>query len=298
VLAAPTARNLEHEQQRAIRAAMVGQGFTEVSNYSFISEADAAMFGYSTEKLLQIANPIIADQKYMRPALLPGIRRNLADNSRYFTDFRLFEIGRAYSKTADGVPKERMHLMAAIFSREGRETNGANLLEMKRVAQYLVAGHKVIPAKAHGKTMHPERAAHIEVAGQRVGDLYELHPSLLDRGRAAILDLDLDALQGLPSQRQTYHPLRRFPTSSFDLSIVAPAQALVAELESKLRYLAGEGLVSLQFLLIFPLPPDKKSVSFRLTLGADDRTLTAEEVTRTREKVVEGLKSAGYELRE
>jgi phenylalanyl-tRNA synthetase beta subunit len=54
----------------------------------------------------------------------------------------------------------------------------------------------------------------------------------------------------------------------------------------------------LQFLLIFPLPPDKKSVSFRLTLGADDRTLTAEEVTRTREKVVEGIKSAGYELRE
>jgi phenylalanyl-tRNA synthetase beta chain len=295
VLAAPTARNLEHEQQRALRAAMVGQGFTEVSNYSFISDADAAMFGYSTEKLLQVANPIIADQKYMRPALLPGIRRNMADNSRYFTDFRFFEIGRAYSKGADGVPKERTHLMAAIY---GRETNGANLLEMKRVTQYLVAGHKVIPAKAHGKIMHPERAAHIEVAGQRVGNLYELHPSLLDRGRAAILDLDLDALQALPSQRQAYHPLRRFPTSSFDLSIVAPAHELVATLESKLRELAGEGLVSLQFLLIFPLPPDKKSVSFRLTLGADDRTLTADEVTRTREKIVEGIKAAGHELRE
>ena len=136
VLAAPTPRNLDHEQHRAIRAAMVGQGFTEVSNYSFISDADAAMFGYSTDKLLQVANPIIADQKYMRPALLPGIRRNLADNSRYFTDFRLFEIGRAYSKGADGAPKERTHLMAAIY---GRETNGANLLEMKRVIQYVAA---------------------------------------------------------------------------------------------------------------------------------------------------------------
>jgi phenylalanyl-tRNA synthetase beta chain len=295
VLAAPTPRNLEHEQQRALRAALVGQGFTEVSNYSFISDADAAMFGYSTEKLLQVANPIIADQKYMRPALLPGIRRNVADNSRYFTDFRLFEIGRAYSKGADSVPKERTHLMAAIY---GRETNGANLLEMKRVVQYLVADPKVVPAKSHGKIMHPERAAHFEAGGQRVGDLYELHPGLLDRGRAAILDFDLDALLALPSQRQAYHPLRRFPTSSFDLSIVAHAHTLVADLESKLRHLAGEGLVSLQFLLIFPLPPDKKSVSFRLTLGANDRTLTADEVTRTRERVVEGLKSAGYELRE
>jgi phenylalanyl-tRNA synthetase beta chain len=297
VLAAPTPRNLVHEQHRAVRAAMVGQGFTEVSNYSFISDADATMFGYATDKLLQVANPIVAEQKYMRPALLPGIRRNLADNSRYFSDFRLFEIGRAYKKGADGAPAERTHLVAAIY---GRETNGANLLEMKRIVQYVAAGAEIVPAKAHGKIMHPERAAHVEVGSQRVGDLYELHPSLLEnaRGRAAILDLDLDALQALPSQRAPYRPLRRFPTSSFDLSIVAPTHTLVADLENKLRQLAGDGLIAFQFLLIFPLPPDKKSVSFRLTLGADDRTLTAEEVTRTREKVVEGIKAAGYELRE
>ena len=83
---------------------MVGQGFTEVSNYSFISDADAAMFGYSTDKLLQVANPIIAEQKYMRPSLLPGIRRNLADNNRFFPDFRLFEIGREYHKGTGGAP--------------------------------------------------------------------------------------------------------------------------------------------------------------------------------------------------
>jgi phenylalanyl-tRNA synthetase beta chain len=295
VLASPTPRNLEHEQHRAIRAAMVGQGFTEVSNYSFISDADAAMFGYQPEKLLQVANPIVAEQKYMQPSLLPGIRRNLADNSRYFTDFRLFEIGRAYSKGPDGAPVERTHLAAAIY---GRETSGANLFEMKRVAQYVAPGNVVVPVKGHGKTMHPERAAHVEVGGHRLGDLYELHPSLLDRGRAAILYIDLDTLQALPPQRQPYRPLRRFPTSSFDLSIVAPAHTLVADLESRLRQLAGGGLVSLQFLLIFALPPDKKSVSFRLTLGADDRTLTAEEVTRTRERVVEGIKAAGYDLRE
>jgi phenylalanyl-tRNA synthetase beta chain len=295
VLAAPTPRNLDHEQHRAVRAAMVGQGFTEVSNYSFISEADAALFPSWTGTLLQVANPIVAEQKYMRPSLLHGILRNLADNSRFFTDFRLFEIGRVYSKGNDGAPKERTHLVAAIY---GRETNGANLLEMKRVVQYIAPNCQIVPAKSHDEIVHPEREAYIEVGGQRVGNLYELHPGLLDRGRAAILDLDLDALQALPSQRQAYRSLRRFPTSSFDLSIVAPAHTLVADLESKLRHLAGDGLVSLQFLLIFPLPPDKKSVSFRLTLGADDRTLTADEVTRTRERVVEGLKSAGYELRE
>src|SRR5215467_8034114 len=129
VLAEPTPRNLEHEQQRAVREALKGQGFTEVSNYSFISDAEAALFGYSTDKLLQVANPIVAEQKYMRPSLLPGIRRNVADNSRYFADFRLFEIGRAYHQGKDGKPAEQTHLVAAIFSRVSRETSGANLLE-------------------------------------------------------------------------------------------------------------------------------------------------------------------------
>lgn len=146
--------------------------------------------------------------------------------------------------------------------------------------------------------MHPERSARIEIQGRHVGNLYELHPGLLDRGRAAILDLDLDVLQSLPARRQAYRPLRRFPTSSFDLSIVAGMHEMVANLEDRLRHLAGEALVSLQFLLIFPLPANQKSVSFRLTVGADDRTLTAEEVMRIRERVVTGIKAAGFELRE
>jgi len=54
----------------------------------------------------------------------------------------------------------------------------------------------------------------------------------------------------------------------------------------------------LQFLLIFALPLDKKSVSFRLTVGAEDHTLTAEEVAAIRDRVVAGIKSAGYDLRE
>ena len=295
VLAAPVARNLEHEQHRAVRAAMAGQGFTEVSNYSFISESEAALFGYPAEKLLEVANPIVADQKYMRPSLLPGIRRNLADNSRFFTDFRLFEIGRAYSRAGNGTPVERNYLAAAIY---GRATDGANLLEMKRVAQYLGHDCTIVPAKAPDKNAHPERAASVEIAGQRFGYLFELHPSLLDRGRAAILYIDLDALQLLPTGPQPYRPLRRFPTSSFDLSIVAGTREPVANLEVKLRQLAGEALVALQFLLIFPLPQEKKSVSFRLTAGADDRTLTAEEVTRIRDRVVSGMKAAGFDLRE
>ena len=134
-----------------------------------------------------------------------------------------------------------------------------------------------------------------------MGDLYELYPALLYRGRERpSLTLIWMCCKFCRHSARRIVPLRRFPTSSFDLFNCRASSLRFGwlDLESKLRQLAGNSMVALQFLLIFPLPPDKKSVSFRLTLGADDRTLTSDEVTRTRENVVEGIKAAGYDLRE
>ena len=46
-----------------------------------------------------------------------------------------------------------------------------------------------------------------------------------------------------------------------------------------------------------PLPEDRKSVSFRITVGADDRTLSNDEINQVRSQLIDHLKNAGYELR-
>ena len=66
---------------------------------------------------------------------------------------------------------------------------------------------------------------------------------------------------------------------------------------SALEKLAGEALVSIAFLRDFGLPTGDRSLSYRLTVGAPDRTLSAEEVTTVRNAVIDGLRAAGYELR-
>ncbi len=70
------------------------QGFTEVYNYSFISEEQARAFGFDPAGLVEVANPIASDQNFLRPSLLPGILKNIRDNAKNFDSFRLFEIGR------------------------------------------------------------------------------------------------------------------------------------------------------------------------------------------------------------
>ena len=46
-----------------------------------------------------------------------------------------------------------------------------------------------------------------------------------------------------------------------------------------------------------PLAEGTKSVSFRLTAGSPERTLSREEVGEMRARIIEGMRGLGYELR-
>jgi phenylalanyl-tRNA synthetase beta chain len=264
----------------------VDQGFSEVYNYSFVSEEQARSF--ELQDLVQVANPIAADQNLLRASLLPGILRNILDNARHFDSFRLFEIGREIHRN-----HETPHFAAAIYA---KDDGIAGLLELKRLGECILAGLRVQPAKA-APYEHPQRAADVYFEETRIGRLFEFHPRLVETGRAAALDVDLTLVEKLQPAEPRYQPLRRFPTSAFDLSVVAPPRALIGDIETQLRNFAGDALVTDAFLRDFALPDGSRSISFRLTVGAADRTLSSEEVAEIRARIIEGMRRSGYDLR-
>jgi phenylalanyl-tRNA synthetase beta chain len=120
------------------------------------------------------------------------------------------------------------------------------------------------------------------------------------KGRGSVLDLDVDALMRLCRWEGKYQPIRRFPSSAFDLSVIAAERALVGDIQRQLRDLAGESLERIEFVRQYtgaPLAEGTKSVSYRLTVAAADRTLSSEEVGAVRSRIIEGMRSQGYELR-
>jgi phenylalanyl-tRNA synthetase beta chain len=120
---------------------------------------------------------------------------------------------------------------------------------------------------------------------------------MVEGGRAAVLDLDLHLLEKLQPAETRHQPLRRFPASAFDLSVVASPRALIGDIEKELARAAGPELLSINFLRDFTLPDSRRSLSYRLTVGAADRTLTSDEVNATRNRMIEELRARGYELR-
>ncbi len=279
---------------RRLRDFCVSRGFTEVYNYSFLSEDMEKMFHVEHREPLRVLNPIAAGQELLRPSLLPRIARNIADNARHFDSFRLFEIGQEIHRRAEGLPDEVPHLAAVVWSRHG--DGAAELLESKRLAENLMPGVDAAPAAARSFE-HPSRACDLVWRGSAVGRLMELHPDVVE-GRAAVIDLDLRAIFELGPAPVKHEPLKRFPSSAFDLSVVAGERALVADLR---RLLVGhEGVESVEFVRVYSGPPlaaGQKSVSFRVTVGAPDRTLSSEEAGAIRDRMIAGVRAAGFELR-
>jgi len=278
----------EREFHHRVREMAAAQGFTEVHNYSFISEEMARVFSVDLSAHVQVSNPIASDQNLLRTSLLPGIWKNINDNARHFDQFRLFEIGRAIHPG-----REVPHFAAAMFSKE----DVSGLFELKRLAECLLPGVAVRPADGTQTYEHPRRTADVLHGETIVGRLFEFHPKMVEGGRAAVLDLDLTRLMQFQPAPERYQPLRRFPESAFDLSVLAGPRALIADVQSALEKLAGDTLLSIAFLREFALADGARSLSYRLTVGAPDRTLSAEEAGAVRSRIIGGMRSAGYELR-
>jgi phenylalanyl-tRNA synthetase beta chain len=297
ILSSSPPQNPERGFQHEARALFVDLGFTEVHNYSFLSEEAVQAFGFDAAAHLRVANPIASDQALMRTSLLPGIWSNIRENSKHRDSFRLFEIGVEIHRRAEGLPDEIPHLVAAVYDRQG--DGPAGLFEIKRAAECFLPEAKAMPAEAR-PFEHPARAAEVLWRGRAVGRMFELHPSMLEAGRAAILDLDLRLVESLSESPMKYTPFRRYPSSAFDLSVIAGLREHAGKLEASLASFAGPLLEAIEFVRQYSGPPleeGRQSVSFRLTVGSPERTLSSEEIGEIRAQIIAGMRTQGYDLR-
>jgi phenylalanyl-tRNA synthetase beta chain len=288
--------NKERQYHHGVRDMAAAQGFTEVYNYSFISEDLARKFGMDPDHHVRVQNPIAADQSLLRMSLVPRLWTNIEENEKYFDTFRLFEIGKEIHRSLEGLPNEVTHLAAAMYT---REDSTDSLFELKRLAECIQHGLRVSPTSSRSYE-HPSRTVDVLLGDVVVGHLFELHPSLVEHGRASILDIDLDVLMQLRPTERRYKPVQRFPSSAFDLSIVADLRDLAGDIQMKLASFAGSELQAIEFVRQYagpPLPEGKKSVSYRLTVAAPDRTLSSDDVAAIRNRIIDGMRGIGYDLR-
>ncbi len=286
---------------RELRRQLAAQGYTETYNYSFVNPTDVKRFSMNIGEHLEVRNPIAAELSHLRRSLLPGLFNNFLGNVRHSKSFRLFEIGSAIEPQPNGLPIETTRVAAIAFDAGADEQD---FFEIKRVVE------SAFPCARFRATEpfvyeHPTRVAEVSWAGQVIGRAFELHPSMLGdeniEGRAMCFDIDVTLAQLIAAnQTKRYTPLRKYPTSGFDLSILSELRRPVDQIQDDLTRLAGPDLALIEFVRQYagpPLPEGQKSVSYHLEIGSLQRTMTADEVTEIRNRIISGMRKLGFDLR-
>lgn len=309
----PLLSELENECRELLR----GAGFSEVLNYSFVDPEYGITLGFSMDNAVFMRNPMDSSQGAMRPSLIPGMVEAMRRNQRFGDEIALFEIGRSYSTTeeprfteyktlerpANLAAFEKRMLCLALSAREQSpgELFFALLNQLKKLLSLRTgcALEASRPAESI-PWMHLHRSALVSAAGKELGVIAECAPSLKLDERVVIAEIELDTLLEL-SQRRSYKVTSRFPSSLFEVSIVCPERTEYRELERVLRSGAPRELIrELELLTVYqgkPLAVGQKSVSIRMHLGAEDRTLPGDELSAIQEQVMHQIESSGFTLR-
>jgi phenylalanyl-tRNA synthetase beta chain len=152
----------------------------------------------------------------------------------------------------------------------------------------------LIPSADDAMPFHPGRCAQLTLPdGTLVGHVGELHPKVTAAlglpARTVGGELDVDALvagSGVAVQAQA---ISVAPLSHQDIALVVDEAVTAAAVEAALRAGAGPELESLRLFDVYrgdQIGEGKKSLAYRLTVRAADRTLRSEEVSALRDAAV------------
>ena len=151
--------------------------------------------------------------------------------------------------------------------------------------------------------MHPHRAALLSISGTVVGVVAEVRPEFSGgvNGRLIISEIDLAKALSADTREKAFQALPRFPYSFFEMSVVMPERTEFSELRSLLYSNVSDGLLKgLEVVAVYrgaPLNDGQKSVSVKLSLGAEDRTLSGVELTGIQEQLIKAVETSRFSLR-
>jgi len=292
-------------KQKAGRT-LTGYGFQEVITYSLASFEMLNKLLPEPHPLepmpLRMANPMTADQEYLRPNLRANLLAAFTANRRHEDGgIRLFELGKVYLPRHNDLPDEPEVLCGLLSgprlekSWQGRDEL-LDFYDAKGVVEGLLSQLGVDANFEEGRdeSLCLGKQVAIVIAGNKLGVVGELHPKVLEAFEISepvyLFEINLTALLPYTIGYKMFQPIPRFPAIVRDVALVVDTGI------THQRVLA--------LIMSFPLvnqvtlfdvysgnqvPQGKKSLAYRITFQSPAHTLTDNEVMGVQHQILSKL---------
>ncbi len=286
-------------------------GGLEVVTSSLLSPGELEALGWDRDdprgNPVFLKNPLSSYESCLRPSLLPGLLKVLGHNQKQRArGLVVWEMGRVFfpakDDLPDSLPLEIKELALASYGtvHQGSwmgDERGSSFYHLKGLINALLDllnVHDPVYLPRAGMPFHPGKSARIVVGSSTIGEIGEMHPKCqadLDlTGLVTMAWFSLEALLSLSGEKP-YVAVPRFMPVERDLSVVVPDEVPAGAVLDRVRRTAK----SLEEVMLFdiwrkpPVPKGAKSLAMRLIYQPRDRTLTEEELSEDRRRILEAL---------
>lgn len=297
-------------QAETVRQTLAGAGLSEVVTYVFSDPAyDEVLRASAAPPPIALRNPLSRDASLLRYNPLEGVLGVVATNLRkQQPNIRIFEITKVFEPGL-GVPRESRWLAIALAGSRlppawwtkpppDGPSEPVDVYDAKGLAEHVLDALGVEPAETrpvlaggikgfepdcHG-ILVAEGGVTLAEFGEIAADVRALYDIAVPVF-AVLVPLD-ENLRFVPPT-VGYRPLPRYPAVQRDVAFLVGAlrEVTAAEIEAVIRSEAGPLLRQLTLFDVFTFDDGRRNLAWRLTLQADDRTLTDDEANEIQERV-------------
>ncbi|MEZ7865327.1 MAG: phenylalanine--tRNA ligase subunit beta [Rhodospirillales bacterium] len=303
-----------HSQARRVLAK---RGMVEAVTYSFLSNADADLFGGAPDSV-KLVNPISSDLDVMRPSLLPNLLNAANRNvSRGMNSVAMFEVGPQFK---GDLPKDQLIIAAGIRTNQigskhwNQGPRTVDVFDAKAdalaVLEDLGAPAAKLQAIAEAPAWyHPGRSGVLCLGPKnKLAYFGEIHPGLLKRmgikGQIIGFEIFVDALpkpKAKPSARKPHLNLPQLHTVDRDFAFVVNDDVAASAVVNAAIGADKKLITNVSVFDVFSgenLGEAKKSIAISVTMQPIEQTFTDAEIDAVAEKVIANVsKSTGGSLR-
>lgn len=285
--------------EREVGEILRSMGLDEIITYSFISPAyyDKIHLPFDSplRDSLKILNPLGEDTSIMRTTVLPSMLEILTRNCNFRNNTAwLYEIGKIYNRRPDGLADEPKIVSVGMYG------DDVDFFAIKAVIETLIEKITgIVPDYTADRTnpsYHPGRCAKVYAAGKYLGTFGQIHPQVtaeygVDR-ELFCAEISFEEIFSLRKGIAVYKPLPKFPGVSRDIAVVCNAEIPVGDLTKCILSAGGAFLKDCALFDVYTghhIAEGMKSVAFKLSMRAEDRTMTDEDAEATVSSVLKAL---------
>lgn len=264
-------------------------GYTEIYNYSLISEDLIKKSGVSLQNHLKLENPLTKELEYLRISLIPSVLESVYKNQNNRDLLNIFELAKTYIKRKNGLPLEEYYLCIA---------NNHDFYKLKGTVEAMLEElgiNGLVNTMGTTEFFHPKKILEYVSNGESIIKLGAVHPVLQNsfsvKNEVFMAEVNLNKLSGLVKYVKNFTPLPLFPPIYEDITVTSNNALKLGILISDIQS-AHDLVKNVELKEKFG-----SSVTLKITFGSLRKNIDSKDLAPAKEKIKKVIKSHNLQIK-